>query len=88
MFRIFMLSLWAGGAYFLAKSYMAGMAESAQYQHAAQKALSDAALGGPWAGFKDMSDLGMWFQIGAVLTLVLYAMFTKQVWKEYGPGAK
>jgi hypothetical protein len=88
MFRIFMLSVWAGGAYFLAKSYFSGIAQFSQYQHAAQQSVKDLAMAGPWAGFKDMSDMGMWFHIAALITLILYAMFTKQVWKEFGPSAK
>jgi len=87
MFRIFMLSVWAGGAYFLIKSYVVGVTELPIYQRAAHEAVKNWTITGPFASYKDMGDFGMWFHIGALISLLIYGAFTKQVWKEFGPNA-
>jgi hypothetical protein len=85
MFRTFMLALWVFSGYFLGKSYFRGLAEFNSYQKASTKAFHDTALGGPWAGFKDMGDMMMWYQIAAVVTLVIFVIFSKEVWQAHGP---
>jgi hypothetical protein len=88
MFRFFMISVWAAGAYFLATSYVRGLAQLSGMQASATKAMADTALGGPFEGFKNMGDMGVWFHIAAIISIALYALFSKQIWKEFGPNAK
>ena len=87
MFRVFMLALWAGIGIFLVKSYVTGIPLIPQYAAEWQKGLSDTALGGPFAGFKNTSGLGVWFQIAAAVVFALYAAFSIQIMKEFGPNA-
>ena len=83
MFKIFMLSVWAAGAFYLVKSYSSGLTQMATFQRVCLMSFKDTALAGPWEGFKDPSDVLFWYNFGAVLTLVIYVFFTKQVIKEF-----
>jgi len=82
MGKIFMIGLWAFSGIFLVKSYFEGLSNQmvAEWEYFSTKAMQDTALGEPWAGFKDMSDLGMWYQISAVVVLVIYIMYTIKFW--------
>lgn len=89
MFRIFMISVWAAGTYYLIKSYVSGVANISMWkgdlQHTSDKLHNTSFIG---ASFNNMSDLTFWFNFGAIVVLVMYAVFTKQIWKEFGPNAK
>ena len=88
MLRIFVLGVWALAGLFLVKSYVSGVGQIPQFEEISQKALADAALGGPFAGYKNMGDLGIWFHISAAIVFLLYASFSIQILKEFGPSAK